>query len=430
MKHVGMHSPINKTAGAKADAGAAPGQSRRRKHDKPSKLRNLRGRKYIKRLGHLIHTLRHTHPHPNRQVDFDDVVTILLLGFYNADIRSLRKLELYSQVPGVGENLRVERICRSTLSEGLKLFDPALLAPLMEQLYKELPNRHCLNPEFQDLYEKLIAFDGSYFRVPAQVHWALRERNSQQVPGRQVRLNLHYCVGTGNPVGLSISGEGGASEAEALREIIEPGMIIVADRGTFSFAGVNDIAAGGGHFVFRLKAEVGFTSVSAKSLTDQDRQHRVISDRIGHLTGSPSRTPPLIQVREILIENLENPDEPIRVLTDRLYLSAHIIGLIYLQRWTIEIFFRWLKAYAHFEHMISHSPRGAETWLYVAMIGTLLMSLYTGHEPSTYAFTAMRLMISGEAEYQDLAPALARMARERLLARERRAHQRTTKTLG
>jgi len=308
MNHVGMHSPINKTAGAKADAGAAPGQSRRRKHDKPSKLRNLRGRKYIKRLGHLIHTLRHTHPHPNRQVDFDDVVTILLLGFYNADIRSLRKLELYSQVPGVGENLRVERICRSTLSEGLKLFDPALLAPLMEQLYKELPNRHCLNPEFQDLYEKLIAFDGSYFRVPAQVHWALRERNSQQVPGRQVRLNLHYCVGTGNPVGLSISGEGGASEAEALREIIEPGMIIVADRGTFSFAGVNDIAAGGGHFVFRLKAEVGFTSVSAKSLTDQDRQHRVISDRIGHLTGSPSRTPPLIQVREILIEKQRRRD--------------------------------------------------------------------------------------------------------------------------
>lgn len=111
-------------------------------------------------------------------------------------------------------------------------------------------------------------------------------------------------------------------------------------------------------------------------------------------------------------------------------MPAHIIGLIYLHRWTIELFFRWLKVYANFEHMISHSPRGAETWLYVAMIGTLLMSLYTGHEPSTYAFTAMRLIISGEAEYQDLAPALARLARERLLARQRQARRRAAKNSG
>ncbi|EQD64631.1 transposase [mine drainage metagenome] len=85
------------------------------------------------------------------------------------------------------------------------------------------------------------------------------------------------------------------------------------------------------------------------------------------------------------------------------------------------MFFRWLKVYANFEHMISHSPQGVETWFYVAMIGTLLMSLYTQQEPSTYAFTAMRLIISGEADYEDLAPALARFDRERELARKRRA---------
>ncbi|MGC8553775.1 MAG: transposase, partial [Phycisphaerae bacterium] len=106
---------------------------------------------------------------------------------------------------------------------------------------------------------------------------------------------------------------------------------------------------------------------------------------------------------------------------------AHIIGLTYLHRWTIELFFRWLKMYANFEHMISHSPRGVETWFYVAMIGTLLMSLYTQQEPSTYAFTAMRLIISGEAQYEDLAPQLARLARERELARKRYAQRRAAK---
>ena len=162
-------------------------------------------------------------------------------------------------------------------------------------------------------------------------------------------------------------------------------------------------------------------------MTSEDRAHRVISDRIGYLKGSPHRLAPPIKVREILIDNPENPDQPIRLLTDMLDLPAHIIGLIYLHRWTIELFFRWLKVYANFEHMISHSPRGVETWFYVAMIGTLLMSLYTQQEPSTYAFTAMRLIISGEAEYEDLAPQLARFARERELARQRYAKRRLAK---
>ena len=162
--------------------------------DKP--FRYLVGRKYIKLLEKYIGDLRRHNPHPNRDLYLDDVVIILLLGFFNSDIRSLRKLELFSQVPGVKQSLNVDRVCRSTLSEGLNLFDPSLLAPMMQQIYQALPNRHGLEPEFQNLYEKLMAFDGSYFRVPAQVLWALREKSNSRVPGRQVRLNLSRRAGT------------------------------------------------------------------------------------------------------------------------------------------------------------------------------------------------------------------------------------------
>ena len=392
-------------------------------------FRHLAGRKYVKQLERFIGDLRANNPHPNRDLYFDDVVTILLLGFFNSDIRSLRKLEEFSQVPGVRQSLNVERVCRSTLSEGLKLFDPSLLAPVLQEVYQALPNRHSLDPEFQGLYEKLMAFDGSYFRVPAQVLWALREKSGSQVLNRQVRLNLHYCIGTGNPAGLSVSGAEGASEAQAILQGIVRDMIYVADRGVFSFAGVQGLVEGGGHFVFRLKFEVGFTRESENTLTEKDRQHRVISDHIGCLTGSHHHPAPPMKVREILIDNPEHPDQPIRLLTDRLDLPAHIIGLIYLHRWTIELFFRWLKVYANFEHMISHSPRGVETWFYVAMIGTLLMSLYTQQEPSTYTVTAMRFIISGQADYEDLAPQLARFARERELARKRYAKRRAAKNL-
>ncbi len=54
-------------------------------------FRHLAGRKYVKRLDRFIGDLRANNPHPNRDLYFDDVVTILLLGFFNSDIRSLRK---------------------------------------------------------------------------------------------------------------------------------------------------------------------------------------------------------------------------------------------------------------------------------------------------------------------------------------------------
>ena len=77
-----------------------------------------------------------------------------------------------------------------------KLFDPSLLTPLLQEICQAIPNRQSLDPEFQGLYERLMAFDGSYFRVPAQVLWALHEKSNARVPGRQVRLNLSRRAGT------------------------------------------------------------------------------------------------------------------------------------------------------------------------------------------------------------------------------------------
>ena len=175
---------------------ASPAETAAESAARRKPFRYLVGRKYIKLLEKYIGDLRRHNPHPNRDLYFDDAVTILLLGFFNSDIRSLRKLELFSQVPGVNQSLNMDRVCRSTLSEGLKLFDPSLLAPLLREIYRAIPNRQSLDPEFQGLYERLMAFDGSYFRVPAQVLWALHEKSNARVPGRQVRLNLSRRAGT------------------------------------------------------------------------------------------------------------------------------------------------------------------------------------------------------------------------------------------
>ncbi|MGC8625597.1 MAG: hypothetical protein ACP5VQ_10085, partial [Phycisphaerae bacterium] len=47
------------------------------------------------------------------------------------------------------------------------------------------------------------------------------------------------------------------------------------------------------------------------------------------------------------------------------------------------------KLYTNFEHMIIHNNRGVETRSYAAMIGTLLMNLYTQQNPTTYTVTTL-----------------------------------------
>ncbi|NNM85947.1 MAG: hypothetical protein HKL96_09375 [Phycisphaerales bacterium] len=189
---------------------------------------HLGGRKYIRQLEKLLVALRRTHVQPNRTMYYVDIVT-LLLGFLTSKIRRLRLLDLCSQGPGVRQHLREDRICRSTLSEGPKLFDPQSWMPLIRELYQALSRKPGVAPEFKEPYEKLVAFDRSYFHVPTKVFWALRQKGRNQVESRQVHLNLYDCVSNGKPQGMSISGEDGLLEAQAVFEDVELGLVYIKD---------------------------------------------------------------------------------------------------------------------------------------------------------------------------------------------------------
>ena len=93
-------------------------------------------------------------------------------------------------------------------------------------------------------------------------------------------------------------------------------------------------------------------------------------------------------------------------------LDAATIGLLYRSRWQVELFFRWLKVFAHFEHMISHSKNGVLLSFYVAVIGVLLICLYTNTRPSKYAYVMLSWVANGNATWEEIAPILAERHRQ------------------
>lgn len=152
----------------------------------------------------------------------------------------------------------------------------------------------------------------------------------------------------------------------------------------------------------------------------------MVSDRTGTFRSSnPGRhVVPPVALREVVIETVENGQtSTLRLITNLLDLPAATIGVVYRQRWQVELFFRWLKSVWNFRHLVSHNREGLLTQMYVTLVGVMLMYLHTGYRPSKY----MLAMLSIGAEMDDILPILRERERQCEVARQSAARRAAAK---
>lgn len=414
--------------------GEAPGQSGndRRRRQRLDKMQVL-GLPQLRFVEQLLDHLRAAYPHPNRRLHFDDLFIGLLLAFYNPVARSLRGVEDASQMPGINQHLDIEAIRRSTASDALASFDPQLLMPLIEHLRRQVGPQQMdqTHGDLRGMLNRLLIYDGSYFRTACDVGWAMRERHGPngKLRGR-VRLNLHFSHAQGVPTGMSLAGTGDAGEPMAMLEGVQAGQIVVADRGCFSHEAVGQLQQLQADFVLRLQRLVRCDVIAERTLSEQDLQAGVIHDQTVLLTGAknPCQPTPMRLVTIMPSEGSDrnnpnaSPSGPLRLLTSvqEESVAAWMIGHLYRRRWEIELFFRWLKCCAASDHLISETRNGMLIQLYVAFIGTLLLAICTNHKPDRYAFNLLAMAAAGQGTVEDALTIYQRRAAERQRDRERR----------
>ncbi|MEJ7640390.1 MAG: IS4 family transposase, partial [Singulisphaera sp.] len=260
------------------------------------------------------------------------------------------------------------------------------------------------------LHRRILAVDGTFLKAAAAVVWAIRRRGGKT----GARLDFHVDVGTWLPELLVIP-EDCQGEAKTARETITPGAIHVYDRGIFSFELIAAHAPNSADFVMRIR-EPGprcpkLETVETRELTRDARDAGVTSDRL--VPGRfDHRRPPDRILREVVIIPADDPENPVYLLTTLLDVDASIIGLLYRHRWQIELFFRWMKSYAHFDHLISHTREGVLLNFYVAVIGVTLMYLHTNHRPSKYLLIMMGMVANGSATLDEIMPILRERERQ------------------
>lgn len=384
---------------------------------------------------HLIR-LRRIGDHRNRILHYDELLCAHLLGFFDSTVRSLRTLDARSASgETIQESLDGLRLARSTISDAMNDLPADALLPLMQELLARLP-RNCSHPDLQDLLalkKRIIAIDGSYFRVPADVLWALAHRRSNDKVGRQIRLDLHLDVLQFVPISAQVDGADRGSESKAFIDTLQAGMIYLADRNFVDFMFLNAVLLAQSDFVVRLKSANSGSGatvliLASHALTEHDLEVGVLRDERVSLPGSAGYEPgEHLSVAPLRMVTVYDPvrREEVRLLTTLIDVDAALIGKLYRHRWAIELFFRWLKCVTKINHLFNESENGITMQFYVVIIATLLMYLRTGTRPSVYSYLLLSSAAAGDLCLEKVPEVLERIARERELERLRRAKKKS-----
>lgn len=79
----------------------------------------------------------------------------------------------------------------------------------------------------------------------------------------------------------------------------------------------------------------------------------------------------------------------------QVYLGGHY-------GWYIELFFRWFKCILGCKHLLSTSRNGVTIQVYLGIIASLLISLWTGKKPTKRTWEMIQFYFSGLATADEL----------------------------
>jgi Transposase DDE domain len=379
--------------------------------------RRLRAVRMIKPLRQLLKQIHRAGTERdragNRQFFYDHYLSLLLLYFVNPSLTSLRSLQNASNWEKVRQRLGIPRVSLGSLSESVRVFDPALVRPILKEL-ADLARPHFHGREAEAL-KNLTAVDGTVFAALPRMAWALW----QDAEHRGVKLHLQFQACKGVPGDAALS-PAACSEPAALKSMLEAGRLYVCDRGYASFELFRSILDAGSSLIVRVKDDIAVSVQEERPISAAAAQAGVVRDVILNRLGSSHHKDVVGRPMRLVIVKVVDRDgksSELWLVTDRLDLDADLVAIAYRYRWSVELFFRWLKCVLGAKHLLSHNENGVALQMYAALIVSLLIAVRTGSKPTKRTFETIQFYLLGWVSEAEFAAHLAQLAKPKKLAR-------------
>ena len=365
--------------------------------------KRLRGLMYFKQLKPLfarLHRIGTERDHAgNRTLFYDQYVGLILLFFFNPTFRSLRGLQRASCMAKVRKKLKCSRTSLGSLSEAARVFDAEALQAIIGELAEKALPLH--KGKDADILRGLTAVDGTLLPALPKMAWALWVDETH----RAAKLHLHFDVFKHVPCHASIT-DGNGDEREELRKTLQANRLYVIDRGYAKYELFQDIIDARSSFIGRIRDNAVYEVVEEQALSDEARRAGVLWDRVVCLGGEQSGAVLKQKLRLVAVatgkSDSHGKPEVLLLASNCLDLDAAWIALGYKYRWTIELFFRWFKCILGCQHLLSTCPNGVAIQVYMALIASMVMVLWTGHKPTKATLEMLSCYFTGLASDAEL----------------------------
>ena len=391
---------------------------------KPQDVRHV---KFFRRVRKLLGRLHSHKDCPNRKLHYDQLMSLVLLHFFNPTLESLRLIQEASELGKVQKKLGLKRTSLGSLSESASSFDPVLAYEVVQELAAQVavqdgPER----PKGLPRELAVVAMDGTLLEALPRMTWALWLDPEH----RAAKLHLEFEVFRGAPQGAVVT-HGNANEKEVLRQRLVRDRLYLIDAGYAEYGLFEEIRQAESFFIGRLRDNAVWEVLEDRPLTEADSKAGVICDQVVRL-GCDSKREDLSGPVRVVKVHVQSPPErglarratrtsskktfrhrpqeyDLNLVTNRMDLSAESIALLFRYRWTIELFFRWLKCILGLRHLIFESYNGMQLLVYGALIASLLVALWTGRKPTKHLLAMIQLHLQGWATLEELEAYIARL---------------------
>jgi hypothetical protein len=369
----------------------------------PIRAKDIQGLKYFKVLGPLLERLHDDATARdragNRQLFYDQYACLLLLFFFNPIVQSLRGIQQASELDKVQRLFGCNRVSRGAFSEASRVFDPELLHTLIGELAAQAVP--LVQGKEAEALRGLTAVDGSLLPALPKMAWALWVSPRH----RAAKMHVHFDVLKGVPVEATVT-TGNDSETKQLRATLQAQRLYVIDRGYAEYQLFQDIIDAKSDFIGRVRDNADMTVVEERPLSPEASVAGVRADRVVWLGGRQSGTvfQQTVRVVEVATGKTDANGHPeiLLLATSRLDLDAELVALAYRFRWAVELFFRWFKCILGCRHLLANSHDGVTIQIYLAIIASLLISLWVGRKPTIRTLEMLQFYFTGWATEAEL----------------------------
>ena len=221
--------------------------------------------------------------------------------------------------------------------------------------------------------EKIFGFDGHVYAFDSTTidlclevfEWAKFRKHKGGI-----KVHTLYDIEAQMPAFFHIT-TASTNDMKAMPEIpYEKGAYYIFDRGYNDFANLFNIEQIEATFVVRAKKNLKCKQISWKRRLPKN----VLSDSIIEFTVYKSSKDYPIPLRRVVYHD-EEQDREFVFLTNDFELPALVVGELYRNRWSVELFFKWLKQHLKIKKFWGTSENAVRIQIYCAIITYCLVSI-------------------------------------------------------